>query len=145
MVEFLAVTQTLEDLAKDPEHASLAASLKALAADVRLHHSTDALEFATESIKHAGEGADKARADEWTKVAGALKAETPEAKLALEEMRHVILAAHGHATHDEPQVSTASVSRPRTGLSDALSLTEPAKNGHGHEPEKHGEPAKEGE
>jgi cytochrome c oxidase subunit 4 len=69
------------------------------------------------------------------------------AKADFERMHHIILAAHGHAEHGEPQGSTASMSRPRTGLSDALSLTEPAKDEHGgsHEPDKHGEPAKEGE
>jgi cytochrome c oxidase subunit IV len=65
------------------------------------------------------------------------------AKADFERMRHVIEAAHGHAEHAGPEVSTASRSRPKTGLSDALSVTAPAKDDHGsHGHDKNAQPEK---
>jgi cytochrome c oxidase subunit 4 len=66
------------------------------------------------------------------------------AKEAFEEMREVIHRAHGHVEEAAPAISTASQSRPKTGLSNALSLTEPTKEEHGGSHEK-GEPEKKPE
>jgi caa(3)-type oxidase subunit IV len=64
------------------------------------------------------------------------------AKARFEEMREAIHKAHGRVEAPEPTISTAGQSRPKTGLSGALSATEPApgeeKAGEKKaEPEKH--------
>jgi cytochrome c oxidase subunit 4 len=65
-----------------------------------------------------------------------------KARERFEEMREVIHRAHGHVEAPEPIISTASMSRPKVGLTNALSATEaPAKDEpkgeRKAEPEKH--------
>lgn len=64
------------------------------------------------------------------------------AKAKFEEMRETIHKAHGHVEAPEPVISTAAQSRPKKGLSGALSATEPAP-GEEHHGEVSGEKAGE--
>jgi cytochrome c oxidase subunit 4 len=64
------------------------------------------------------------------------------AKEHFEEMRETMHKAHGHVEAPEPVISTASKSRPKVGLTDALSATAAPAKEEGEkkaEPEKHAE------
>ena len=65
---------------------------------------------------------------------------TKAAEAKFEEMRETIHRAHGHVEEHAPVVSTASQSRPKTGLSGALSATGEAPKEE-HKNEKGGEKA----
>jgi cytochrome c oxidase subunit 4 len=58
------------------------------------------------------------------------------AKAQFEEMREIMHKAHGHVEEPPAVISTASQSRPKKGLSDALSSTAAPKGEHDSAPEK---------
>jgi cytochrome c oxidase subunit 4 len=62
------------------------------------------------------------------------------AKAKYAEMEETMHRAHGHVEEHEPDLSTARQSRPKTGLTDALSATAAPKNEHSeHAPAASGE------
>src|SRR5205085_9160129 len=130
LVEYFAITQSLDQAAADPAHQRMAGPLAALATEVKLRHRYDAAKHAAEFIqntsKRLSDSGDNEGAAEWGKLAGVLKTETPEAKLAFETVREAIHKGHGQVEEPASLVNTASQSRPKTGLSGALSLTQPA-------------------
>lgn len=127
MVEYLAVTGTLDEAAIEPAHADIAASIKSLVTEIRLNHRYDALKYANDAIHKqvvaAGSGP---TGEEWTKLVSTLKADTPEARAQFAEIAETLHRAHGGGEEAAPVGSTADQSRPKIGLSGALSDSKPA-------------------
>ncbi len=145
MIEYLAVTATLEEFATEATHSPsggpAAKTFHDLATVVRSSHRDDALKYATETLQSEikAESNNGSVIDLLKKAAAGLKSDTPEARAAFEEMRETMHRAHGG--HEEVAETNSSPyqSRPRTGLTDALSATEAPKAEH--EPEHRAESA----